>query len=525
MSILFPRGFTSNPIPDSSFLHSARHCFCCSIRLKKISIAVLLFAVICGYSAAQSGPVPAKLFGQTFISISSYTNNAANIPIGNLGKQVGGYWGYIEPYAPGSSGASSCSGGTASGSHCYYWTVLDNYAAAAKAHGLSFQWTMDNAPPWAVTNSSGCYSGGNPGPGPSSITQCPGIIADTASFGAFMDALVTRYNVGSSIGTINSYELGNETDYTGTPSQFAAQWEEMVSHIKAINPSALIVAYGQMDPDTSYAPNPCGATNQGGQDNCFDSIWAAWKAINPNAHIDALSIHGYPHSATGNGSLDLPEVLVGGPGTVPGEPCTSAGTPGYLPCVKAAISRDSVTTYQGGTPQIWDTEGSWGTAGGSLNYGGQGATASQVAFLGRFMLLAWSGGMSAQEWYSWDNGSWGCIGCQSADATAYSQVRSWMVGANMTGGCALNPGSTVVWTCPMTLASGKQALAVWNTSGASSFSISAGQWTDFRDLSGGTSSIGSGTTSVAIGVQPILLETAGSTSAPAPPTGLNAIVQ
>src|SRR5437667_118888 len=76
------------------------------------------------------------------------------------------------------------------------------------------------------------------------VLQCSCPITDTASFGAFIDALVTRYNVGSSIGTINAYETSNEQDYIGTAAQMAAQIKEYVAHIKAINPSALIVGIG-----------------------------------------------------------------------------------------------------------------------------------------------------------------------------------------------------------------------------------------------------------------------------------------
>ena len=112
---------------------------------KKFIFVTLLLAGACSLSVAQSGPIPSTLFGQTFISISHYNTG---IPIGNLGKQVGGYWGYIEPNAPTGSGCP----GTTNCTHTYNWTTLDQFVSKAKANGLYFQWTMDESPPWAVSN-------------------------------------------------------------------------------------------------------------------------------------------------------------------------------------------------------------------------------------------------------------------------------------------------------------------------------------------------------------------------------------
>ena len=491
LTILSPTAVKATLVSSDSLPSSLRLCRRSS-EMKKFIFVAFLLAGVCALSVAQSGPIPSSLFGQTFISIGNYNTG---IPIGNLGKQVQGYWGYVEPNAPVGSGCP----GTVNCTHTYNWTILDRYVATAKANGLYFQWTMDESPPWAVNN-VGCSL--------QNVQQCTGVITDTVDFGVFIDALVSRY-VGSSIGTIRAYELGNEVDYSGTPAQFAAQWKEMVDHIKAINPSALIVGYGQADGDTSYAPNPCGAINAGNQNNCFDTIWAAYKAIQSNAHLDAITFHGYPH-----GYAPYPEIVITGAGGLSNstEPCQL----GYAPCIKQAIARNNVTTYAGGTPQIWDTEGSWGT--NSLT------GAEQVAYIGRAMLLNWAAGVSHQEWYSWDNGQWGCISCQSADITAYSQVRNWMVGSTMTTPCAIQSGS--VWTCGFTTPAGTTTRAVWNTAGSSSYAIAAGGWAGYRDLAGVTTSIGSNATSVSIGIQPILLEASTtSATAPAPPTGLSATVQ
>ena len=317
------------------------------------------------------------------------------------------------------------------------------------------------------------------------VIQCSGPITDTVDFGAFIDALVTRYNVGSSHGTINAYETGNEQDYIGTAAQMAAQIKEFVAHIKAINLSALIVGIGAEGSDTWYeqVSTPCSG-------QYFDCIWAAWKAIDSNAHFDALTFHGYPHTG-GVTNPGTPEVVIGGPGTVD----TTACPYGYAKCIQMAISRDNVTTFAGGTPQLWDTESDWGAT--------PGGGTTPDAFIGRFMLLNWAAGVSHQEWFFYDgSGSTGQILGYPDRVTAYQQVHDWMVGSTMNQNCALISGSTIVWTCGLKNSAGVQTQAVWNTSGSSSYTVPSG-YAHYKDLAGNTTAI-SGST-VTIGIQPILL--------------------
>ena len=170
----------------------------------------------------------------------------------------------------------------------------------------------------------------------------------------------------------------------------------------------------------------------------FDQFWAAWLAINPTAHLDALTYHGYPHNLVGNpytGDINSPEVVAGAcnPGNV---------IAGYLACVKEAITRNGLPAD---TP-IWDTEGSWGN-GASI---GGFTSAQEVAFIGRFELLSWSAGATRQNWYQWDSQQWGtmCTGdppcTPNANSIAYGQVVNWMLGSSMTSLCST---SGTVWTC------------------------------------------------------------------------------
>src|SRR5438034_3630458 len=229
---------SSDSLPSS--LHLCRR----SSEMKKFIFVALLLAGACALCVAQSGPIPNTLFGQTFINLNNYNTG---IPIGNLGKEILGSWPYVEPNAPVGSGCP----GTVNCTHTYNWAALDSYAAKAKANGLFFQWTYDEAPSWPV-GGVGCST-----PSGNGVVQCTGPLTTSGAvnFGVFIDALVSRYNVGSSIGTIGAYELGNEneSDYTGTKAQMAAQFKEMSDHVKAINPSALIVGIGSEAIDTWYA--------------------------------------------------------------------------------------------------------------------------------------------------------------------------------------------------------------------------------------------------------------------------------
>ena len=410
----------------------------------------------------QQNTVPAAFFGQNISDVSNYPS----VPIGNMGKEIAAEWGYIEPDAPTGAGCP----GTVNCTHTYNWSQLDSFVSTANFHRVQFMWTYDQSPPWAVSN-VGC-SGSPP--------QCSGPITDYPDFDAFIVALATRYNGTNGHGIINVYELNNEQDFSGTMTQLAMQSDHLVKDVHSINPTALIVGMAYGGPDTSYASG-----------NLFDQFWTAWGAISGNVrHLDAVSFHGYPHGCCSPGGNPVPEIVAGS--------CvwdTGLGGSGFSDCVRQGATRNGISS----TTPIWDTEGSWG-----LNTDVSLTTDQQVAFIGRFELLNWSAGVSRQNWYSWDNVEWGtlCTGgppCTlNVPGVAYQQVISWMVGSAMTSPCT--PLGTV-YTCSLTLASGTQAIAVWDTAGNSSFTAPAG-YMRYKDLAGNTTAISG---PITIGIQPLLL--------------------
>jgi hypothetical protein len=431
-----------------------------------ISSVILALLFVCHIALAQA--VPSTFFGMNSFNPSS---DFPSVPIGNFGKEASAEWGYIEPNAPTGSGCP----GTVNCEHAYNWSTLDSYVSAANNHGVPFMFTFDQSPPWAV---GGLGCSGSP-------VQCTGVITDTADFDAFVKALVQRYDGNHGQGTIQAYETGNEEDYSGSPTQLAAQANEYANDIRSTNPNALVVGPGK--------DNPISEFQSGG---FFDQWWTAWQSINPNAHLDAVTFHGYD----------------GGIATLIAGPC-GASQGGYAACVKSAILRNGLPAN---TP-IWDTEGSWG----------EGANSSltmqqKVGFVGSFMLLNWSNGVSRQNWYAWNNSQFGTL-CSSgtpctpnAAATAYQQVYNWMVGNTMSTPCS---ASGTVWTCGFTNANGSTSLAVWNTTGSSGYRP-ASQYTQSKDLSGKTTSVSG---AITIGIEPLLLETPSST--PDAPSGLIATVK
>ena len=82
------------------------------------------------------------------------------------------------------------------------------------------------------------------------------------------------------------------------------------------------------------------------------------------------------------------------------------------------------------------------------------------AYIARYHLLMWSQELDGFTGIATMILTDGPI-MQYADAvTAYVQTENWMIRSTMTGACT--PSGTV-YTCGLTLANGKQALAVWDT--------------------------------------------------------------
>ena len=391
-----------------------------------------------GIPDASSGDViPSTFFGMTLIN----TDDWPSVTFGELGKGTLVRWPYVEQ----TKGV-------------YNWSTLDRWVFTANSHNVPFDWTHNDAPPWAVTDQTSCVliSGG--------LKSCSANVTDLSGFQDFITALATRYDGNHGHGRIGVYELYNEpeTFFTGTMANLVAQTRTMYNAIKAADPNALIVGLGMTYPDRHFT--------SGGY---MDQYWAAGGVKT----LDAVSFHGYTHH-----NNDAPE---------------SVNT--FVPYVKAALVRNGISSN---TP-IWDTEGSWG----NLTEAGWNIDADQqIAWPARSYLLHWSNGVSRFYWYAWDGIDWGALSGPNKRphpaALAYQQVYNWMVGATMSTPCAMAPDFT--WTCDLTRPGGYEAQAVWNTLAPMSYVVPI-QYTKSRDLTGAKVAIPpSGV--VTIGSEPILLE-------------------
>lgn len=150
---------------------------------------------------------------------------------------------------------------------------------------------------------------------------------------------------------------------------------------------------------------------------------------------------------------------------------------------------------------------------GVLGYVSAGAISSpdlQAAFIARYYLLHWSTRISRLYWYGWDNEDIGTLcdsrGCHTAAATAYVQVRAWMLDATMTRPCATSDNSPVrgIYTCELKRKNSYHALAIWDTRGTSSY-LTSNAFTSYRELDGHKAPVPPDH-QVRIGLKPILLE-------------------
>ena len=122
----------------------------------------------------------------------------------------------------------------------------------------------------------------------------------------------------------------------------------------------------------------------------------------------------------------------------------------------------------------------------------------------RWQLLHDSNGSAGVVWYKWNE----TIGANQQYETVYYYMMQYLQGGTFSGGpCQpVNNGSTT-WTCPFTKIDGKSALWVWTTDETPgiAFQVPSGPgYVDYRDLTGGTTSVTGQT--VPIGVIPIMLE-------------------
>jgi hypothetical protein len=256
---------------------------------------------------------------------------------------------------------------------------------------------------------------------------------------------------------ISYWELWNEPQdpeyYCGDMRTLVTMAQHAYRIIKSVNPAAQVIT-----PSASAAGGPAWLNtylSQGGGN-----------------YADILSFHGYCNSEAES--------------------------------INSVVSqyRNVISAHGQSNKPLWDTEADWAGDPDDVLEG----SANRAAFIAKYYLLQWSGGVSRFVWYAYDGGTWGGLWTAATgadpDVTAYNAVQQWMEGASMPSACALDSGNT--WTCPLSRAGGYQALVLWNSSKTLSYQAPV-QYNDFRDLAGNVGSLSGGR--VQVGDSPVLIET------------------
>ncbi len=325
----------------------------------------------------------------------------------------------------------------------YDFQYLDSFLAMNQARNADVVYTFGRTPQWA---SSQPQTQGPYGPG-----QCapPTDIRD-------WDDYVTA--IASHAGTrITYWELWNEPQdpdyYCGDTKTLLTMAQHAYRIIKSVNPAAQVLTPA--------------ASAEGGPE------WLAqYLSQGGGNYADIVSFHGYCNNQAES--------------------------------INSVVSqyRDVIAAHgQSGKP-LWDTEADWAGDDDDVLVG----SANRAAFMAKYYLLQWSGGVSRFVWYAYDGGTWGGMWNAEtgadADAAAYGVVQQWMAGASMSSACVADAGNT--WSCRLTRAGGYQALVLWNSTQASNYQAPAG-YVEVRDLAGNVRPLSG--SSLPVGNSPILIET------------------
>lgn len=412
-----------------------------------------------------SNPIPSTFFGMhVAVHLTSYsTPILAPVVVGAVGKGVATVWSYTEH----SRGVYSS------------WGPLDQQVAFGKSHNAPVFEGTQYEPAWAVSDPSECRNSSQPGilfceAAPSDLTtvaacQDPlaGVVTTDCAWKEYLTTLVNRYKsagiqTGCTAqnpqcnGVIEMYEGWNEPDGSsgGTMANFVTLQTDFLNTVRANDPGARVCSPAfDMGSSSKYYANLMNSFFSNGGPKTWDCY--DFHANDPTPEGQIADINQFKTVLRNNG-----------------------------------IDPSAVTIYA-------SEAGRWG---GCVTI----SDAEEQAYVARIELLYWSNGVKRHYWYAYD--TCGALTNQPARSTlkpvgiAYGIVESWMVGATMSTPCSANG---TVWTCGFTRSSpsGYQALAVWNTTGTSTY-VPSPQYTTYQDLNGNVGSISGSAT---ISQQPILL--------------------
>gem|GEM_PF-742469 len=352
----------------------------------------------------------------------------------------------------------------------YSWTNLDNWLdMIAQEEPVAVSQVFTWVPCW---DAPACSA---PPTAPTGTNAPPNdlVASGSPTFNAFVTAFVNHCSPhGNCVkNLIKYYEMWNEWDltfhWTGTMAQIYEMVAPAAAIIRANVPGAVILM-----PSTT----PESATYQTDFQNWLNyetangriSDWVNWHVYLTNTNTTTFT----PEQQWINYNQNFLNI--------------QRATPGWT----TAPWADTETNFNG-SPELEYTCP-------IAEYTAQDC-AGQVV---RWQILHDSNGAAGLFWYYWNT----TIGGNSTNETAYYWMMQYLVGGRFSSAATYTTTAGVqTWIAPFVEANGTAALWVWSPSEAgTNFVVPAG-YGDYRDLGGGTTTVSAGQ-SVAIGVQPILLE-------------------
>jgi polysaccharide biosynthesis protein PslG len=325
----------------------------------------------------------------------------------------------------------------------YQFERLDAFIQLNQARGADVIYTFGRTPQWASSQPN------TPGPYGSGECAPP---ADLMNWDNYVTAIATHAGA-----RITYWELWNEPQdseyYCGDMQTLLTMAQHAYRIIKSINPAAQILT-----PTVSASEGPA---------------WLdKYLAEGGGEYADIISFHGYCNSEA---ESIVPVIL---------------------------RYQQLMREHGQSSKPLWDTEADWAGDPDDVLQG----SGNQAAFMAKYYLLQWSGGVSRFVWYAYDGGTWGGLWSWGSnadpDVASYGVVQQWMVGASMTSGCA--PDGSGTWSCTLSRAGGYQALVLWNSAKTVSYQVPK-QYTEVRDLAGTVQPLPGG--KLQVGYSPVLVET------------------
>jgi hypothetical protein len=317
---------------------------------------------------------------------------------------------------------------------------LDRDVALAQQHGVEMLFILKYVPTWASVrpNETGCCTPdaqkGN--------TAVPKNIEDWRNY---VRTIAMRYK-----GRVRYYELWNEPNvkrfYSGTVKQLVALNRAAYQVLKEVDPTITVISSAMSAPESNAL-----------------RYFEDYLALGGGRYTDVISFHFYV-------TPKPPEAM--------------------LPIIQRV--QGLLAKYKQDHKQLWNTETGWKTINRDKNiddeeWAGKALSLGDAsAYIARSYILSWARGVERLYWYAWGHRSMGLteydIKTPKPVATAYTEVRNWLLGSKIT---SCEPDRNKTWVCQLKRDRGNLAWIVWNPERRQLFNVPQ-KWNvrQIRDLSG-----------------------------------------